>query len=97
MRCGSARSTRSACCRWIGWRPRDRARAAAAAFGLSGREATLAVRLCLGDTLEEAARRLGMRRETARSHLAACFAKTGTARQHTLVGLLLSTLPNLPS
>jgi DNA-binding CsgD family transcriptional regulator len=71
------------------------AQAVRTAFGLSEREAALAVRLCLGDKLDEAARRLGMSRETARTLLARAFAKTGTRRQHALVGLLLGTLSGL--
>lgn len=66
-----------------------------AGFGLSAQEAALAARLCAGETLDEAARRLGIGRETARTHLSGAFAKTGTRRQHALVALLNSALVGL--
>ena len=64
-------------------------------FGLSAQEAALTARLCAGETLDEAARRLGIGRETARTHLSGAFAKTGTRRQHALVALLNSALVGL--
>lgn len=57
-------------------------------FGLTAREACLAVQLAGGLGLPEAADRLGVTRETARSHLKAVFSKTDTSRQAELVGLI---------
>lgn len=57
-------------------------------FGLTRREADLAVHLAGGLGLPEAADRLGITRETARSHLRSVFSKTETGRQAELVGLL---------
>jgi DNA-binding CsgD family transcriptional regulator len=59
-------------------------------FGLTRTEATLAMLLAEGDTLYEAAAKLNVRRNTVRTHLRAIFAKTGVARQATLVRLLLN-------
>ena len=56
-------------------------------FGLTAAEARLAARLAMGDTLSEAAGALAVSRETARTHLQAIFAKTGTHRQAALVAL----------
>lgn len=58
-----------------------------AAFGLSAAEARLTEHLATGASLDDAAERLGIARETARSQLKAVFAKTGTGRQAELVAL----------
>jgi len=57
-------------------------------FGLTPRETALAMHLAEGCSLEHAADRLGMRYETARTHLRRIFGKTSTSRQAELVALL---------
>jgi DNA-binding CsgD family transcriptional regulator/PAS domain-containing protein len=57
-------------------------------FGLTPAEARLAARLARGESLDGAARALGIARETARVHLRQTFAKTGTRRQAQLVALI---------
>ncbi len=61
-------------------------------YRLTPAEAALAVLLGEGLTLEEAATRLGISRNTARTHLRAVFAKTGVKRQTALVQLLLCSV-----
>jgi len=58
------------------------------AYGLTPREAMLALTLGEGHTLEQAAERLTMRYETARTHLRRILSKTQTSRQAELVMLL---------
>lgn len=58
------------------------------AFGLTPREAQLALALRDGDALSHAARRLGITEGTARQYLKSVFAKTGVQRQSELVALL---------
>jgi DNA-binding CsgD family transcriptional regulator/PAS domain-containing protein len=60
-------------------------------FGLSEAEAELAVALCSGKTLDEAAAARGTSINTIRSQLKSVFAKTGTKRQADLVSLLLAS------
>lgn len=57
-------------------------------FGLSPSEARLAPLIAAGLSPEQAASKLGLAYETARSHLKSIFAKTGTRRQSELVALL---------
>lgn len=64
-------------------------------FGLTPKEAELAGELAAGLSLDEAAARLGVMRNTARSHLRGLFAKTGVSRQGELVGLVYASLPGL--
>ena len=64
-----------------------------AMFGLTEREAALTASLTEGETLGNAALRLGIGHETARTHLAHALAKTGTARQVDLVRLALAAAP----
>ena len=59
-----------------------------AAFGLTAAEARLAVLVGAGTGLPEAAARLGVSRETARTHLARCFDKTGVRSQAALARLV---------
>lgn len=59
-------------------------------YGLTPAESRLVGRILLGRTLEEAARDLGIRHETARTHLKRIFQKVGTTRQADLVRLLLT-------
>ena len=61
-------------------------------FDLTPAEASLALALADGLTLDEAAERLKIRKNTARAHLRAIFAKIGVTRQTTLVRLLLSSV-----
>jgi DNA-binding CsgD family transcriptional regulator len=58
------------------------------AFNLSFAEAKLASLVAAGLSPQNAAEELGIARETARNHLKAVFAKTGTHRQGELVALL---------
>jgi DNA-binding CsgD family transcriptional regulator len=60
-----------------------------ALFKLTPAEAALAVELVEGDGLQSAAMRLGIKRETARTHLHHIFEKTGTRRQAELARLLV--------
>jgi DNA-binding CsgD family transcriptional regulator/PAS domain-containing protein len=59
-------------------------------YGLTRAESRLASLLVSGLSLEEAAKRLGVTTNTARTHLKRVFAKTRTSRQGDLVSLLLS-------
>lgn len=60
-------------------------------FALSEAEAELAVALCSGKTLEDAASERGISIHTTRSQLKSIFNKTGTKRQPDLVSLLLAS------
>jgi DNA-binding CsgD family transcriptional regulator len=57
-------------------------------FQFTRQEASLAAELAGGTALVDAARRLGIAHNTARSHLRAIFAKTGARRQSQLVHLI---------
>ncbi len=57
-------------------------------FGLTPAQAAMAAALAAGATLEEHARKRGISRETARSHLAGIRRRTGCRRQAELVALL---------
>jgi DNA-binding CsgD family transcriptional regulator/PAS domain-containing protein len=57
-------------------------------FRLTGAESRLAVALCSGMSLAEAAEALTITRETAKSCLKQVFAKTGTRRQAELVAVI---------
>jgi DNA-binding CsgD family transcriptional regulator/PAS domain-containing protein len=59
-----------------------------AAFGLSPAESRLAARLATGESLTDAADRLGVTYETARTELKRVFLKLGVSRQSELVALL---------
>ena len=61
-------------------------------FDLTAAEASLAILLANGLTLEHAAEQLGIRKNTARAHLRAIFAKIGIMRQTTLVRTLLNSV-----
>jgi DNA-binding CsgD family transcriptional regulator len=58
------------------------------AFQLTRREAAIASLLCGGASMTEIAERLGLRRETARTHLKHVFHKTGVSRQAELVAIV---------
>jgi len=62
-------------------------------FGLTAREAALTTLLADGCRLEDAAKQLGIKRETARTHLARALDKTGTERQADLTRLALAAVP----
>lgn len=64
-------------------------------FGLTPSESALAMELANGLSLEEAARSLGVRPNTARAHLRAIFSKTGVRRQTELVRLILNSVVTL--
>lgn len=64
-------------------------------FGLTRMEAALALLLTEGLTLDEAAEKLDVRRNTARTHLRSIFCKTGVTRQTMLVRLLLNSVLTL--
>ena len=59
-------------------------------YALTARQADVLAHLAAGATIEHTARALGVGVPTVRSHLAQCFAKTGTHRQPDLVALALS-------
>jgi DNA-binding CsgD family transcriptional regulator len=59
-------------------------------FGLTAAEARLAARLATGVTIETAADKLGVAKETARNQLKSIFSKTGVHRQAELVALFAS-------
>jgi len=61
-------------------------------FDLTPAEASLALALANGLTLDEAADQLNIRKNTARAHLRAIFSKIGVTRQTTLVRVLLSSV-----
>ncbi|HXW84294.1 MAG TPA: LuxR C-terminal-related transcriptional regulator [Candidatus Binataceae bacterium] len=61
-------------------------------FDLTAAEATLAILLANGLTLDHAAEQLGVRKNTARAHLRSIFSKIGVTRQTTLVRTLLSSV-----
>jgi DNA-binding CsgD family transcriptional regulator/PAS domain-containing protein len=60
-------------------------------FGLTRKEAELALRLAAGRSLLDAARDQGISLNTARAHLRSIFAKTGIDRQSRLVSALLKS------
>jgi DNA-binding CsgD family transcriptional regulator len=72
----------------LGKRLVPKTRLIARTFALSVAETRIAERIAAGVSLEKAAEDLGISRETARNHLKAVFAKTGTHRQSELVALL---------
>ncbi len=65
-------------------------------YGLTRKEAQLALALAAGATLADAAMGLRIAEGTARRHLAAIFARTGIHRQSELVRLILSLPPTRP-
>ncbi|MFL9924712.1 helix-turn-helix transcriptional regulator [Herbaspirillum lusitanum] len=64
-----------------------------ATFKLTQAEAKLAVALLQEETLQSYSEKQGISRNTARTHLASLFAKTGVRRQPDLMRLLLATQP----
>ena len=64
-------------------------------FGLTAAEATLALLLANGRTLDEAAQRLNVRKNTARAQLRSIFDKTGVRRQTTLMHILMGSVASI--
>ena len=64
-------------------------------FGLTPKEAALAVRLAAGESIQEAAKSMRITHNTARAHLRSIFTKTGIDRQASLVRLLLRSVAML--
>lgn len=64
-------------------------------FGLTPKEAMLALRLTAGESLQEAAEHLDISPNTARAHLRSIFSKTGVDRQARLVRVLLKSVAML--
>jgi DNA-binding CsgD family transcriptional regulator len=64
-------------------------------FHLTPTEIELALLMVDGLTLDEAAGRLGIKKNTARAHLRGIFAKTGATRQAVLVKTLLSSVVSM--
>lgn len=64
-------------------------------FGFTPTEASLALLLANGLALDEAALKLDMQKNTARSHLRSIFSKTGVTRQTSLVRVLLHSVISL--
>jgi DNA-binding CsgD family transcriptional regulator len=64
-------------------------------FDLTHAEASLALLLANGMTLDEAAEQLNIRRNTARAHLRSIFSKMGVTRQTELVRLVLNSVAQL--
>ncbi|GAB5452054.1 MAG: helix-turn-helix transcriptional regulator [Halioglobus sp.] len=64
-------------------------------FDLTPTEASLALLLSQGLSLDEVSGELGISRNTARAHLRAVFAKTGVSRQAGLVRLILRSVAPL--
>lgn len=60
-------------------------------FGLTGAEADLAIALCAGKTVDDAAGERGTSIHTVRTQLKSIFQKTGTNRQTDLVSMLLAS------
>jgi DNA-binding CsgD family transcriptional regulator len=61
-------------------------------FSLTQAESTLGVLLAKGMTIDDAARTLGLSRNTLRTQLKSLFWKTGSARQTDFVRLLLRSV-----
>jgi len=61
-------------------------------FEFTPSEASVAILLADGMTLDEVADKLGIRKNTARAHLRSIFSKTGVKRQTSLVRLLLGSV-----
>lgn len=64
-------------------------------FGFTPAEASLAMLMANGMTLDEAADAMCVSRNTVRTHLRSVFAKTGVTRQPMLVSLILKSVASL--
>lgn len=74
---------------------RSAVRTIAAVHGLSDREAALAHALTMGETIQDAGRRLRLTPETARNYSKRIYAKTGASGQADLVRMILTGLAPL--
>ena len=74
----------------------QRARQLRDAWGLSGQEAQVALRLIDGATVADCAADMGVAESTIRTHVKSVFAKTGRTRQAQLASLL-QTRPGIPT
>jgi DNA-binding CsgD family transcriptional regulator len=63
-----------------------------AAYGLTAAEIRVVTMLAEGNSVQQAAEQLGIRKVTARNHLNRALAKTGVGRQAELMRLILSSL-----
>lgn len=61
-------------------------------YRLTATEASVAIKLAQGSTLDEVVESMNVSRNTARTHLRAIFSKTGTNQQSVLVSLVLNSL-----
>jgi DNA-binding CsgD family transcriptional regulator/PAS domain-containing protein len=75
--------------------PRTESEAFARLYGLTGAELKVLLTLAPGLTAKEAAKILGVREPTIKTHLQRIYEKTGMSRQTELVRLLLSHAPPL--
>lgn len=64
-------------------------------FGLTTTEAVLALEMANGSSMDEAAEAMGIRRNTARTHLRAIFAKVGVRRQTMLMRVILNSVATM--
>lgn len=74
---------------------RDAAQLLRVTYGLSAREAELALAMSRGETISEAGKRLSLTLETARNYSKRIYAKTGARGQADLVRLVLTGLSPL--
>lgn len=77
------------------WRSADRCAQLSDMFDLSASEARLALSLCRGRSIVEAAAELGFTLETARSYSKSIYAKTGTRGMADLVRIIMGSVLTL--
>jgi len=77
------------------WRTADRCGQLSDLFALSSSEARLALALCRGRSIAEAATELGLALETARSYSKSIYAKTGTRGMADLVRIVMGSVLTL--
>jgi len=65
-------------------------------YHLTLSEATIAILLSEGNTMDEVAEELEIKKNTVRAHLRSIFAKTGVTQQSMLVSLVLTSLASTP-
>lgn len=64
-------------------------------FGLTATEAVLALEMANGYTMDEASESMGIRRNTARTHLRSIFAKVGVRRQTALMRVIINSVATM--